>query len=306
MNTELLKIKEKIIKETPSKVYLDKLLEEIILFIHWISSFPNQWPYKEIHNDFLRLIRHESIFNAYSAKEFFHFVEKKYSELNNNGDINTSKKCFRKKKTANEVAKNKPNNEENYINYLNFYIEFLFKIINTLKIQEIKKEDRYINFWADFQELIKNIEYYSYKFDYKNKNIVPSESLLLLENISFYPLNEIVYKYRSSMDLEEKHSYFSSLAIKMLCLFKKDSDCRKALEKYFSNEILNNFKKECNGYFRHSKGDSENETTKEWMDFTNEKKIKIMDETLNFYLFALSILRTNELLEKFENNFNKQ
>ena len=214
---------------------------------------------------------------------------------------------FFKKKKINEDYLNKRSNKknENYIHYLNFHIEFLSEIMNISQINKMEHLIRYDYFKEDFDELIKNIEWYSYKFDKKNNNIVATESFLLLENIFVEPLNKIVYKYKSSINLEDKESIFADLAKRMLHVLEQNSKYRKALKTYFTDDLLDQYKKECNAYFRHASSDlKNNKLTEIWVKFTSDEKIDIMNKTLNVYLFILSVLRTENLLERFEDSFN--
>lgn len=306
MKKQLLIIREKNLKENSSQFYLETLLEKIKSFLKQIYLFATQYGYQEILNDFLGLIKKWSCFKAYSPEDFFRFIEKNYFELSIK-ECDTSAKLFFKKKKINEDYLNKRSNKknENYIHYLNFHIEFLSEIMNISQINKMEHLIRYDYFKEDFDELIKNIEWYSYKFDKKNNNIVATESFLLLENIFVEPLNKIVYKYKSSINLEDKESIFADLAKRMLHVLEQNSKYRKALKTYFTDDLLDQYKKECNAYFRHASSDlKNNKLTEIWVKFTSDEKIDIMNKTLNVYLFILSVLRTENLLERFEDSFN--
>ena len=313
MRTQLLIMKEKNLIETSPEFYLDALFNKIKSFLEWINDISNQsCSNKKAFNKFLRLIKDHSSFKAASLKDFFDTIETNFYDINDEKKYDLSIDDFNKLNDEMEnLSKddlNKLNNkkQENFINCLNFYIEFLFEIISDSDFKFISFDNKYIVFVEDFNEMIKIIEFYPYKFDSNIKNIVPTEHFFLLENIFVEPLNKIVYKYKSSINLEDKESIFADLAKRMLHILEQNSVYRKVLKKYFTDDFLDHHKKECNAYFRHASSDLKNhKLTETWVEFTAYEKIDIMNKTLNVYLFILSVLRTENLLERFEDSFNK-
>lgn len=231
---------------------------------HMLSSFSNN-----IINYFQDYSRNK--FNDFDS--FFNYFENHYYEIHSNKD------------------------ETNLVSCLNFYIEFYHNILdnNPDEISLIHDSLAFLNFNKNLERSVKILKDYSIIFE--NKQFRIGETSFFLKNISFTPLNELIYKYYGSIEVSEKRDNLQSLCIKTLHILKRDSVYSESLKDYFSNNQINTFREQCN-LWRHSSADSKKSLKKK------QASIKEMNKIISLYLFIFSILRENDLLKEFEKSFD--
>ena len=237
----------------------------ISIMQHWhmFTSFSNN-----IINYFQDYSRNK--FNDFDS--FFNYFENHYYEIHSNKD------------------------ETNLVSCLNFYIEFYHNILdnNPDEISVFHDTLEFPKFNKNFERSVEILKDYSIIFE--NKQFRIGETLFFLKNISFTPLNELIYKYYGSIEVSEKRDNLQSLCIKTLHILKRDSVYSESLKDYFSNNQINTFREQCNSW-RHSPADSKKSLKKK------QASIKEMNKIISLYLFIFSILRENDLLKEFEKSF---
>ncbi len=207
-------------------------------------------------------------------------------------------------------------NISNYLHFLNVFLSIFKEITNNFVISV---RDVYHDISVEcklYEYLLKNanftFEFNNFKNALKEYNLCFNEEEFIVENIiqheileklKFDKLSNQVYRINSSIDLDSKIESISQLAKYMWSIL---NDKEKKISGIFNNEWLNTLKGQCNGYFRHSISDTNDEKkkkfTKEWLSFSSEKKDKIIEKTLSVYLGILSILDENEL-DKLKNSW---
>lgn len=163
------------------------------------------------------------------------------------------------------------------------------------------------------ENLLKTSTYYSYYFDENNKELIKTEEKYQLDNINIKALSQLIYLYNSSKDILSKECYFSHLAKKIYFIFNKHNPkYRDLIIIFFKETKISQLEQEINGYFRHSYKDPGQQKipnldysfSEKWRKLSKEEKEKIMKENMPVYLFLLSILRNNNLIDEFEESFS--
>lgn len=221
------------------------------------------------------------------------------------------------------IKLNEPNSEKelflvNLLIYLDYEISNYLKNLVHLINQDYDISNIY-NFWfrsfetSNINDLLKICNYYSYYFDIENKQLIKTEEKYQLDNIKIKTLSQLMYLYNSSKDMLSKECYFSYLAKKIFFIFDKNKIKYKDLIANFLKDAkINQLRQEINGYFRHNDQDpgqqkmpnSDYSFSQQWKQLSQEQKEQIMKETIPIYLFILSILRNNNLIDEFEQSFS--
>ncbi len=203
----------------------------------------------------------------------------------------------------------------NYLHFLNVILSIFKEITNNFVILVRDYHDILVEHKL-YEKLLEDadftFEFNNFKNALKEYNLCFNEEAFIVENIiqheileklKFDKLSNQVYRIKSSIDLDSKIESMSQLAKYMWSIL---NDKEKKISGIFNNEWLNTLKGQCNGYFRHSISDTNDEKkkkfTKEWLSFSSEKKDKIIEKTLSVYLGILSILDENEL-DKLKNSW---
>lgn len=302
MNQATEKIRNKAIKDTTPRQYLIKLycylLKSLDFFIlndlNKILNDPSQFVQTNINE----IIIHTTAGNADSweqAKKQFSFLD---IEKSRNEDLLKITDLMLLEFINICLGIIKDINVKIYwnINYKlkNSYNGFKYLIFQNEKTKLI------------INELLEISENFLFFYDKSEYMLFPSEQKILLENINNSTFSEMVYLYKGSKTFLEKENNFSAIAKKCFFLFNKnDKKYRDLFLKYFNKEKLDNLSRECNGYFRHSVTDpGDKEKSSEWDSFDENKRIEIMNETFSVYLFILSLLRDNNLIDEFVSSLN--
>ncbi len=160
------------------------------------------------------------------------------------------------------------------------------------------------NFTFEFNNFKNALKLYNLCFNEEEFIVEDITQHVILEKLKFDKLSNQVYRIKSSIDLNSKIESMSQFA-KYMWSVLNDKE-KKISGIIFNNKWLNTLKGECNGYFRHSISDTDDEKkkklTNEWLSFSPEKKNEIIEKTLKIYLGILSILDENEF-EKLKNSW---
>lgn len=151
-----------------------------------------------------------------------------------------------------------------------------------------------------FSVLQKVAPYFGYELKYDEKSGIElietnlDNLLSTLSSENTMQISELIKKCLITEQLVDKLSYMSQIAIKMSKYLAKNNNIYK---NYFINNNIfiekyyNCLSRENNGYFRHDSEDSgDKEKTKEWNEFDDNTKIKIINEKIIIYSFILAMI----------------
>lgn len=287
---EFEKFKKHLLSSQSQEKFLEKycyifeqLIKEIYVNCFWYKTYITPFSFKK-SLDLKILELTDNLFNNLND-DFLKFIKNQYTKKEYNDDLGENIEIF------------------DYYSYLNLLLFIMFSAVaydvysNQVLFSQYLKHNNDLDY--RFNIFLKNLEYYSLKFDYDNYCIITTEHYELLETIESETLNSLVYNIKSSNTLEVKSTFMSKLAINIMHILE-NNDFHKILvgetnDMPFKKDFIKRLSREANGYFRHRIEDSgDKDCTKEWLLFNEQEKINIINKTLTYYLSILAIIKNND------------